>query len=275
MTSTAMKNTRQFLTIAATMILPVLSSFGWGYDGHRIVGKIASFYLTEKAKSKVRKLIGNESLAEVSTWADEVRREDAYSWSSKLHYINFPRNSSEIDLDRDCRDGACVVGAIDRFSTELADPSLSRKERVEALKFLVHFVGDIHQPFHVSYASDRGGNRVKTDYNEEQPNLHSVWDTHLIKTRMGDGDWKALARELKNEITVINRRRWKRTLDPLKWAQECVPITRGIYGRLNWPDDGEFRELPASYYLENIEIVEGRLKIAGVRLAGLLNEVFE
>ena len=99
-------------------------------------------------------------------------------------------------MDRDCPGGACVVEAIERFSKELTDPNLSKDKRAEALKFLVHFVGDIYRPMHVSFASDRGGNRVKTDYNEEQPNLHSVWDPWLIRTRLGDRHWKALAEEL-------------------------------------------------------------------------------
>ncbi len=265
----------QVLFPSLCFLITSASLSAWGRDGHQIVGRIAESYLTAKVRAEIRTLLGKESLAEASTWADQILSNEEYSWSSSLHYINLPKQTTTIDLTRDCKDDRCVVAAVNRFSKELADPGLDPDRRAQALKFLIHFVADVHQPLHVSYSEDQGGNGIATDFNEDWPNLHWVWDTGLLKTRMGKRNWKSLARKLKNEIRNRDKKRWRRNLDPEKWAQECVPITRGIYTQLNWPENEAFRELPPGYYHHHIGIIQDRLKIAGVRLAALLNRIFD
>ena len=149
---------------AATLLLGFLASvpcFGWGSDGHKIIAEIAWQEMTPEARAAVEKLLADDpdchTIQEASVRADEVRREPEYAWTAPLHYVNLPPGSESLDMGRDCPDGNCVVGAIERFAKVLRDKQASQAERREAFKFLVHFVGDLHRPLHVSHVKDRGG----------------------------------------------------------------------------------------------------------------------
>lgn len=172
---------RRHTAIALIAVLIPATSFGWGRDGHRIIGHIAEQFLSTNARAAVRDLLGDESLADVSTWADEVRGSPAYRWTAPLHYVNSPPGSDGYDAQRDCADGCCVVGAIEHYADVLRDSQAPRPVRIEALKFLVHFVGDVHQPLHAGYGVDRGGNDVKVFFFGDNTNLHSLWDSGLIR----------------------------------------------------------------------------------------------
>ena len=148
------------LTLLLVLILSI-PCFGWGRDGHKITGTIATHYLTPEAKAAVTALLGDQTLADVSTWVDEIRSDSAYRWASPLHYSNVKPGEAEFDLSRDCPERACVVSAINKYTEVLQTADASHGEKAEALKFLVHFVGDIHQPLHVSHAKDKGGNDIK------------------------------------------------------------------------------------------------------------------
>ena len=130
--------------------------FGWGRDGHRIVGEIATHHLPPEAKAGVLALLGDHTLIDVGSWADEVRSQSAYRWSAPLHYANVEPGNEEFNLERDCPEKGCVVSAIIKYTKVRGDRDAGTADRTEALKFLVHFVEDIHQPMHVSHARDRG-----------------------------------------------------------------------------------------------------------------------
>ncbi len=200
-------------TIALAAILIPSVCFAWGRDGHRITGFIAAKYLTPQAAAAVKDLLGNASLADVSTWADEIRRKrkNTEPW----HYVNVDPSHDRFDLD--CPEQGCVVSAIIEYSHVLRDKSASRQERIEALKFVVHFVGDIHQPLHVSHARDRGGNDIKVTFFENRTNLHSLWDSGMI--RRTKKSWTEYAKELAANITPQQRILYG-TLDPVIWATE-------------------------------------------------------
>lgn len=265
-------------TISISLIsltsLPVLLP-GWGADGHRIVGAIASSYLTEEAKATVTDLLGEESLAKTSTWADEIKSDESYNWAYRLHFINLPMDAETVDMARDCVEGECVVAAINKYSAIMADPKEEREKRIEALKFLVHFVGDIHQPLHVSYADNLGGNTVKVSWfgktNDTGPfgdfewNLHGVWDFGFISRRTGN-DWVALAIRIRADINDPQLINWCSTRDPQEWANESYYITRQIFEGLP-----ENKILGKEFYEKHITTVETRLATAGARLAALLN----
>ncbi len=257
--------------------LPALT-LGWGGDGHRIVGAIAASYLTEEARAAVRGLIGEETLAAASTWADEIKSDDSYKWAYRLHFINLPMGAEKVDLARDCVDGDCVVAAINKYSAIMADAGAEREDRIEALKFLVHFIGDIHQPLHVSYADNLGGNTVKVSwfgktadtgpFGDFEWNLHGAWDFGFISRRTGS-DWAALAIRIRADINDLQLINWSSTRDPEQWANESYYITRQIYNQL--PQD---KALGREFYEKHIATVETRLASAGVRLAALLNRSF-
>jgi hypothetical protein len=244
----------------------------WGPEGHRITGRIAGEYLSDKAKDAVSELLSGRTLADVAVWADDVRQEDAYQWTAPLHYVNVPRDARRIDMRRDCENGMCVVGAIHHFAEVLQnkDGKRSRTEQREALKFIVHFIGDVHQPMHVSYRDDRGGNLLRVSFvNSPETNLHRVWDTDMIRLRLGDEQWSTLAREIQASITKDQLARWRQATTPVAWANESLTITRRIYSEL--PRSGE---LGRDYYEHYIGDVMTQLAAAGVRMADLLNVLF-
>ncbi len=186
-----------------------------------------------------------------------------------MHYINAPRDATLIDMSRDCPNGDCVVGAINRFITEIQNPNLSEETRVDALKFLIHFIGDVHMPMHVSYSDDRGGTQVPvTFFGSQNWNLHSVWDTGIIRRRSG-GDWISLAIQIRSDITPAEISTWQNSTDPVDWANESLTITGDIYANL----PGDFI-LDQTYYDEYVDDIEEQLQAGGVRLAYILNTSF-
>lgn len=248
-------------------VITVAPAYGWGRDGHRIIGDIASRLLTDTTARAVRALLGESSLADVSTWADEVRSKPGYEWSAPLHYVNIPRDADGFDIHRDCPEKGCVVSAIVKYTAILGDATASKTDRAEALKFIVHFVGDVHQPLHAGLASDRGGNDIRVLFMGQPRNLHEVWDTSLIAHI--NKPWRTYAEEMSARITPALRRDLHNT-DPAAWAWESFRLA--ISHAYDIP---ESRQLDEDYVIRNRPIVEQRLLAAGVRLADLLNATLD
>ena len=165
--------------IAAFLAAP-LRVMAWGAQGHQVVATIALARLSAPARAEVDRLLSLEpgaTLASIATWADENRDPPTASW----HYVNFPRNSCRYDAKRDCPDGQCVVEAINRQAEVLASRAPDR-ERLLALKYVVHFVADVHQPLHAGHADDRGGNTYQLRAFGDGTNLHALWDFGLIRS---------------------------------------------------------------------------------------------
>lgn len=241
----------------------------WGGEGHRIVGAIATSYLSESALSGCAALLEGQTLAEVSTWADEVRGQSAYAWSRPLHYLNVPDGATDIDLLQDCPDEACVVAAVSRFEKTLRKVDATVEEKREALKFLVHFVGDLHQPLHVARGSDKGGNEISVVYSGRgSVTLHAAWDTYLVREVAGE-DWGTYAAVLRGGISEQQAAEWRGSMDPLDWANESLALA--ISAAYPIPAAGV---LDAAYLEQGVAVVERRLQAAGVRLAAVLNSVF-
>jgi hypothetical protein len=244
----------------------------WGPTGHRIVAELAERQLDARALAEVRRLlrpVDERSLADIATWPDDIRNDGSkkalWKATSPLHYINFRDKSCAYVPPRDCPDGRCVVGALERYVAVLRDRHRSDAERLDALRFVVHFVGDIHQPLHAGYRGDRGGNQYQVQMGGKGSNLHKVWDSGLLGTR--DLRWKAYAQRLANEGPV----RLPAPIAPLYspyalWAEESCRITRDdtIYPR--------GRKIGARYVKGKRPIAERRLREAGKRLANLLNK---
>ena len=214
----------------------------------------------------MKDLLGNESLADVSTWPDEIRRERKHT--APWHYANPAPGSDGFNLERDCPKEGCVVSAIIKYSHVLRDKKASRQEKIEALKFVVHFVGDVHQPLHLGRARDKGGNDIKVTFFENNTNLHSLWDSGMIRrTKKG---WTEYATELAANITLQERILYGTLLDPALWATESYLLARSH--AYDVPKDGQ---LGQDYFDKNIPVVNERLSVAGVRLAALLNVIFD
>lgn len=244
-------------------------TLAWGEDGHYIVADLAWRELTPQARTAVEALLKDDpdkTIVEASTWADRLRKDHRYDWAKPLHYVNLPPDAQGYDAGRDCKDGKCVVGAIDRFIAVLRDPNASVEKRREALKLVTHFVGDVHQPLHVSQARDRGGNDIKVEFFGNNTNLHSVWDGQTL--RHTKKAWREYAEELCRGITDEQRKKWAAST-PAEWANESWKLA--LSNAYDVPKDGQLRQ---AYYDKNLPVVEERLKMAGVRLAAVLNGTY-
>ncbi|HEV2549587.1 MAG TPA: S1/P1 nuclease [Stellaceae bacterium] len=262
--------------IAAAMVLMLALSgraLAWGSEGHRVIAEIAEQYLELETARQVRDLLAIENattLAAVSTWADEIRgpRRETARW----HYVNIPIHPpagtpARFDYERDCLRSDCVVAAVERFTAVLRDRSAPARERLEALRWVVHFVADLHQPLHASNNDDRGGNDVHVELGGRHMTLHAVWDWGILAPAVG-GDERAYALRLVRAISAADLEAWRRG-SPAEWATEAYAIAREhIYG--DWPH--ESGALPDSYAETALPAVNEQLEKAGVRLAAVLNE---
>ena len=238
----------------------------WGRDGHRIVGDLAEAKLNPGARAAVSELLKGEpdpTLAGVSVWADEVRESvEKYRWTVPLHWVNFDAGSCDY-AESLCKDDRCVVAAIDRFAKEMANPKLPLDQRRDALKFVVHFVGDVHQPLHAGYARDQGGNQFQISYQRDGFNLHSVWDSLLIESLKLP--WSEYRQRLDGMALNSDTAGQLAHKAPSQWAEESCRIVQ--------TDDfyPPRHKITRSYLDNKRPLADQRLKLAGDRLAELLN----
>ena len=263
-----MKLFKQLLLVSMFFYLP-FTSMAWGVLGHRIVGQIAASYLTPKAKLAVQQILGNESIAMASNWADFIKSDSNYNYLSPRHYINFPAGTSDTQM----KEYLSKDTAADAYTElmflikQLKNKNLAKEQQVMYLRFLIHLVGDIHQPMHVSREEDEGGNKIKVMWFREPTNLHAVWDEKLI-------DFQQLSyTEYTNAInfsTINQRQAWQK--EPIsQWFYESNQIAEKLYSEINQNE----QKLSYRYNYDHIAILNAQLLKGGVRLAGLLNEIFE
>jgi hypothetical protein len=250
--------------LGLTLLLAPGFASAWSANGHRMVAELAEQRLTPKALAQARALLatsGDAHLSDVASWADELRKDPKQTelgrQTAKKHYINYADSTCRFNAKRDCRDGQCVVAAIDEYAKILGDRKRSMSERAQALRFVVHFVGDAHQPLHAGYRGDAGGNRYQIQYNGKGTNLHAIWDNPILATRKLS--WQKHAAAIRPKASE------KAAGNPQQWAAESCRITRddGVYPRGHKIDQS---------YLESMRpIVERRIQLAAIRLAGVLN----
>jgi hypothetical protein len=261
---------RAALAVLVAALLAPAPARAWGEIGHRIVATIADRYLGPTATRQVRELLGQEgaaTLADVATWADAVVRQqhNTLAW----HSVLIPLEAAGYDAARDCPHDNCVVAQIDGFRRALADRKGDPRGRVEALKFLVHLVADVHQPMNCVDHRDGGGTAVRLRYFGRATTLHAVWDSGVIE-RLGAPD--KLEARLAAAIRPADLAAWS-TGTPASWAAEAHAIAQHVaYGTL--PEKPPL-EIGQAYEAAAEPMVEQQLVLAGVRLAGVLNEALE
>jgi nuclease S1 len=263
------------IAIALLFVLASPEAAGWAKFGHRLIGELAERQLSPAAREEVSRLLAGEpdpTLGGVASWADDMRDLDGWKWTAPLHYVRIHDPQCHFDAQRDCADGACVVGAIERYSRELADRSLPSTKRAEALKFVVHFVGDIHQPLHAGQRPDEGGNKFQisvarggyntlgkadgADASREATNLHSVWDFHVLASaQRDDAQWLAVL----GEPLVL-------APQPVAtWAEASCRLTNGDSFYPRRPG-----KLAADYLDTHRALAERQLREAATRLAAII-----
>lgn len=239
----------------------VLNAFAWGVTGHRAAGLIAEQYLNAKAKKKVDQLLGGESLAMVSNWMDDVKSDSTYDHMYDWHWVTIETGQTYDQSKKNPKGD--VIMTLERIINELMTHKLDSRKEVEYLKMLVHLVGDIHQPFHVGCCDDQGGNKVKLKWFKDESNLHKVWDSEMIdETRLSYTELaQALGKPDKNIIAA-----WQKA-SVRDWANESMTYRTQVYAI----GDGN---LGYKYSYRNLGTAKQRILQAGVRLAGILNQIY-
>ena len=224
-----------------------------------MISLIAQSQLTPKARGEVDRLLKLEpgaTLYSISTWADEHRNPSTAPW----HYVNFSRETCVYEQARDCSDSKCVVGASERQSKILASAATD-EERLAALKYLVHFVGDVHQPLHAGYLDDKGGNTYQLQAFMRGTNLHALWDTVIIRSFNEDPI------NLAQRLSSLTKNQFKSGCTAIEAAQESRMIV-GMPGY--YPE----RQVGMDYVDKFKPILERRLLQTGPRLAKTLNDTW-
>ncbi len=237
------------------------AAFAWGPTGHRATGWIANKYLNKKARAAIEKLLNGQSLSMASTWMDEVRSDSTFDYMSDWHFVTIPFGQTYEQSVKNPKGD--IIDTIEKIVAELKSKKLTKEQEVQKLKILIHLVGDIHQPLHVGGKNDRGGNDVKVSWFRSDSNLHRVWDSDMIDdtklsyTELAESLDKASANQLNSWQSASVR----------QWAKESQGFEPQVY------DIGNGK-LGYRYSYLYFHIVRTRLLQAGVRLAGILNQVY-
>ncbi|NOZ42359.1 MAG: S1/P1 nuclease [Alphaproteobacteria bacterium] len=250
-----------FLVIFNLAGIPAV--WAYGKTGHRVVGEIASRHLTATARKRIGQILGSESLAEASTWADEMKSNPDEYWrkANVYHYLNVPPGRTFENSPRNPAGDA--LSAYNNFVAILKSAKSSRVEKAFALKFLVHIIGDMHEPMHFGHARDRGGNDIKVIWFGKKTNLHKVWDSLLINHEKLSFTELAnfIDRATPQQIAIDQR------ATPIDWIDEGLRLNRKIYhvgdGNFSW-----------AYVYKYRPVVNRELLKGGLSLAGVLNRIF-
>jgi hypothetical protein len=235
----------------------------WGKTGHRVVGEVATENLSGSAKRKIRKILKGQSLAFVSTYADEIKSDRRYKEFSPWHYVNFPFGK-KYGEEPPSEYGDLVMG-IEKCINLLKNDATSDEDRAFYLKLLVHFVGDLHQPLHVGRSEDKGGNNIQVQWFGKGSNLHRVWDTNMIE------EYGMSYEELTENLPVINRKERRKIQmgSVIDWVYESQNLAIKVYDSAN---KGE--KLGYRYMYDHFNTVRIQLQKGGLRLAKILNDIF-
>ena len=254
--------TRTLITTGS--LLAASPALAWGANGHRITGAIAEQNLSGLAKANVQLLIGSETLAEAATWPDDMKSDPAPFWqktASPWHYVTVA--AGDIYKPSMAPAEGDAITALTRFTATLQDPTAGLEDKRIALRFVVHIIGDLHQPLHVGRGNDRGGNDTSVAFFNRPTNLHSLWDSGLIEQKQLS--FSEYASFLSRSITPENVVAWSDPR-PGTWMTESVKLREQIY-----PQDPK---LSWSYAYQHRSALDERLKQAGVRIATYLNWLF-
>lgn len=258
---------RTFILLAFFFYIPV-RSLGWGMLGHRIVGEIADKYLTAKTRAEIRKILGNESIAMASNWADFIKSDSTFRYLNAWHYADFEKGLSYEQIKEALKKDTAVDAwtRLNFLISELKKKNLPLEKKKTYLRLLIHIVGDIHQPLHVSPEGTSGGNDIKVNWFSEATNLHSIWDTRLIEfQQLSYTEYVAAI----NHSTLAQRKALQK--QPLsKWFFDSYSIAQRLHDEIREPNP----RLGYRYNFDHIATIDQQLLAGGIHLAGLLNQIF-
>jgi len=251
---------KKFFAVQSILLLTI-AAYAWGPTGHRATGFIAEKYLSNKAKKELLRILNGQSLAIASTWMDDIRSDSSYNYMSDWHWVTIQDGQTYEQSEKN--PNGDVIQTIERIIVALKAKKLSAEAEAEYVRILIHLVGDVHQPLHVGVGNDRGGNDVKVMWFRTDSNLHRLWDSDMIDdTRLS---YTELGESLEKP-DAVTLKAWQKA-SVRDWANESLGYRKQVY------DYGDGK-LGYSYSYTNFNIVRLRLLQAGVRLAGVLNEIY-
>lgn len=236
----------------------------WGKTGHRVVGEIAEKHLSKKARKSINDLLDGHGLAFVGNFGDDIKSDRKYDSFKPLHYVNFPFGSRYESFPKS--EKGDIITAINHCVEVLKDEKSSKNEKVFYLKMLVHFIGDLHQPLHIGIEEDKGGNDFQVRWFGEGTNLHTVWDSKMLDS------YDMSYTEVATNSNVLSKAEIEAVKEGtvLDWMYESRVLCEDIYQNSKV---GE--KLGYNYMYQYMDILRNQLQKGGIRLASILNEVFE
>lgn len=235
----------------------------WGHTGHRVVGQVAQQHLSRKARKAIEKLLDGQSLAEASTFGDDIKSDTLYRRFSAWHYVNIPADKRYPESAH--APGGDLVTGIEQCISVLKNPDAHREAQAFYLKLLLHFIGDLHQPLHVGRQEDKGGNDIQLQWFGNGTNLHRVWDTDLIES------YGMSYTELAANLPGVSKKEVRRLQEGnlQAWVDENQDLAGRVYASV---ETGEKLSYPYRYAWW--DTVERQLLLAGLRLAAVLNAIY-
>lgn len=263
-----MKKLKKLAIVMALAYLP-FSAAAWGVLGHRIVGEVADSYINAKTRLAIKQILGTESMGMAANWADFIKSDTSYNYLSSWHYVNLPADLAKTDLFSflDHQPSANIYNKTNEMIAVLKNPKSTLVQKKLALRLIIHLVGDLHQPMHTARKDDLGGNKIQLLWFGEKSNLHKVWDEGLVDFQQLSYTEYTKAINHPSQLQVSN---WQKSS-----LKDCVlesyTICNKIYATGIKSDD----KLSYKYNFDWIGTVNEQLLKGGVRLAGILNNIYK
>ncbi|WP_300570707.1 S1/P1 nuclease [Flavobacterium sp.] len=247
------------ITLTITLLINSNATFAWGHRGHALVAEVAFHYLDETTKKNVMQYLDGMTIEEAANWMDAIKSDHANDYMKPYHYIDFEKGSKEQPA------GDNIVTVLNATLKNLDEKQkLSHDEIKQRILFLFHLIGDLHQPLHVGYPSDKGGNKVQVSFFGHGSNLHAMWDSDIIETRGTSlSDVLASKNYSAEEMGTVKK------IDVIGWAKQSRGYLKNAYSLNN------SSKINDMYVDNNYPIIKSQLLDAGIRLASVLEYYFK
>lgn len=251
------------------LLLTSVYSFAWGTTGHRVVAEIAEAHLNCKAKRQIKKIIGKQPLAYWANWPDFIKSNPDWKMADSWHYLNFPGGLNRTEFDQTLENSSeenlykRTLIIIDELKNH---KNLSLEKKHENLYFLIHLIGDAHQPLHIGREEDLGGNKIEVEWFRSKTNIHSLWDSKLV-------DFQQYSYTEYAEVLDFHNKKFNKTLTAGNlndWLYDSYQKAEDIYANTKAGD-----KLWFPYNYQYVSTLEEQLLKGGLRLAKVLNEIFK
>lgn len=254
-----MNKTYFFIAFVVTVMLFPIKTLAWGKKGHALVAEVAFSYLDENTKREVLQYLDGMSIEDAANWMDQIKSDHSYDFMKPYHYANFEKGDKVVETS-----GDNIIYQLNTTIKELKNKkNLSKEEIQTKIKILFHLVGDLHQPLHVGYGSDKGGNSLQVNYNNKGTNLHSLWDSRIIESKdITLQDCLNSEKFSKKELRKLKK------INVVNWSKESRSYLDQIYNTGG-------NKISDEYVNENTKLIENQILKAGIRLAAVLKVIFK